>query len=933
MDNKGINILSIDAKDIFIANNYIKENITGYNIRYKNGTINTKKFINTLDYSLELIKLREVYEKVYRRTDFTFEQDKKEYSQRIINVTFNYSNKIFNKVKSDTYVKFGYDINDIEFKDSVCITNGKLIAIQTNIAVKNAITDDILGKFFYLEGGQYKAKPNIEATNPVASLRKNIYKNGFICDGIKYIRYKRSGGSSRIGKCLFIDEKLYSRMHKWELCGLKIKEGQDIDLAALESYISLPLSSIIDTIEINPENILVIKDYDSIFRDDVVVTTLDGTWLKSYPDNIEIKNSIWDGQSLMDISLFGKYSNYGMLLLRNRFFKSCCFNSNIQQWFIDNHITDISQLNGFTLAKNIEDVRLITTPNSIKYLKFGKLEDWLNNIESLFGIVKHDKPTYNFDGRMVQTHYQLLNTLQLTKEEVQKFIQPSLDYARLLKTDPTVLRYFIKYPDDIEFETTSLNSKNDIIYKMIGLNNKFTKTKLFNEFKRDLTKAFIKNLKCGHVLVKGNYSTLISCPIEMLQFSIGKFEGKSVIGKGNIHSLNFDFNKTILGSRSPHVTIGNIWLPINVESEIVDKYVNLTKEIVCINTIEENTLERLSSADMDSDTALLTDEEILICAAIRNYELFKVPTSQVTAKKTSRKYTNEEKADLDIKTSVNKIGEIINLSQELNTLLWDKLNNGLSFIDVAELYYDIAKLDVMSCIEIDKAKKEFVVDTVAEMKRIRKKYNIKDDDGRMIKPNFFGHLARTKGYYNSEKKNYKKHDTSMDYLQTCINSFQLSRKNQSEKIIFCKFTDVVNIDNFDIRYVKQEQIDRVIDLVTDMKKEIFDIWNFKDDLDNKTKGKLSNEVKQNCIDYIDKIKFSYSTMYYLLTTIEDEKYSNISRMIFNTLFGTPNKAFFSLIKMSEQPLDILQEDVSGDIEIYNILFKKIQKSREKVEID
>ena len=30
-------------------------------------------------------------------------------------------------------------------------------------------------------------------------------------------------------------------------------------------------------------------------------------------------------ESLMDSSLFTNYSQYGMLLLRNRFFKSCCF--------------------------------------------------------------------------------------------------------------------------------------------------------------------------------------------------------------------------------------------------------------------------------------------------------------------------------------------------------------------------------------------------------------------------------------------------------------------------------------------------------------------------------------------------------------------------------------------------------------------------------
>ena len=56
---------------------------------------------------------------------------------------------------------------------------------------------------------------------------------------------------------------------------------------------------------------------------------------------------------------------------------------------------------------------------------------------------------------------------------------------------------------------------------------------------------------------------------------------------------------------------------------------------------------------------------------------------------------NAEKADLDIKTSVNKIGEIINLSQELNSILWDRLHNGASIESVMSLYCDIAQLDVM----------------------------------------------------------------------------------------------------------------------------------------------------------------------------------------------------------------------------------------------
>ncbi|WRK54557.1 hypothetical protein SD457_06435 [Coprobacillaceae bacterium CR2/5/TPMF4] len=118
---------------------------------------------------------------------------------------------------------------------------------------------------------------------------------------------------------MFIDEKLYPRMHKWEMCGLKINEGDETDLAALEAYIALTLSSIIDTIKIKPENILVVDDYESVFEDDVIETKLKKRKLVTEPNRVTLSNSIWDGQSLMDKSLFGKYKNKGMLLLRNQF--------------------------------------------------------------------------------------------------------------------------------------------------------------------------------------------------------------------------------------------------------------------------------------------------------------------------------------------------------------------------------------------------------------------------------------------------------------------------------------------------------------------------------------------------------------------------------------------------------------------------------------
>lgn len=929
MENTGINILSIDAKDIYISNNYTNSKETekkGYNIRFSKGAnnmdINTRKFINTFDESLDLYKMRAVYEKVYRNTNFSFEKDGHEYTTRVINVTFKYSNKEYNKVSKNVYVKFGYNINDLEFKDCVCIANNELAAIEVNKDVDKPIQDDLLTKYFYFENGQYCTKPNIKSINTVQNLRNILYDKGFYCDGIKYVRYKRSGGSARVGKCLFIDEKLYKQMIKWAMCGLKIKDSQEIDLAALEAYLSLPLSSIIDTIEISPENFLIIDDYESVFDEKVIETRMENGWLKTEEKNVQIKNSIWDGQSLLDVSLFEKYPGKGMLLLRNLFFKSACFNCNIQKWFEDNNIKDISQLNGFTVAKKISDIKIITTPSSIKYLKFGTAQNWFHNIDTLFGIVKHEKPTHFFDGRMVQTHYQLLNTLQLSESEMRIFLNPSLNYLRLLKNDPSVLRYHIKYPENMEFKFSPLVSKNDIIYRLLGLNEKFSETKLYNDFKTDLTKSYVKNLRCGHVLVNGNYSTLLGNPVEMLMQSIGVFNGKSRIGVGNIHNKRFEYDKQLLGSRSPHVTIGNVWLPINVENQEIDNYFNLSEEIVCINSIGESVLDRLSGCDFDSDSVLLTDNQILIDAAKKNYHLFKVPVNHVPAVKMKRKYTNTEKADLDIKTSDNKIGDIINLSQELNTILWNRMNNGSTYEEIKELYYDICQLDVMSGIEIDKAKKEYTTDTFREMQKIKEKWIGKDSKGKTIKPNFFSHLAKAKGYYNPKKKNYLRHDTSMDYLQKIINQFQSEKTGRINKKNYCKFSEILNTSNYNIKGVYYEQVSRIIDLVEQCNLRIRATY-ADESLTNEEKYILSSNERQRCVEYIGKLRFNNNTMIYLLTLLDSDKYKKISRNIMNILFGHPNISFFKIIKESQEHIPIFTELEDGEFDVFGIRFGKI----------
>lgn len=917
-------ILGVEAKDLYAAKRLYHPVIENDIVQgYVNK--NLKRWKNTLDYSLDLIKLREVAYQHYRnRSSFFYDKDlDKEFTQRVINVDFDLAYKEWNK-HGDIYILDGYGMADIKevgkfgdrtfYKDGICI--GVKVGDITE-SDNEIVWVDVPRYFDYdVENRKIKLAKTIPTLMSRSDIRYDLYEKGFVCNGIKYVRYKRSSGSSRVGKCLFIDEALYPAMHKWELCGLKIKEGDKIDLAAFEAYISLPSSSCIDTLEIRPENILVIDDYESEFEDDVVAVYGEGEDFVAKEERVKIKNSIWDGQSLLDISMYNAhYTDRTMLLLRNRFFKSACFKARIQDWFRDNGITEVSQLKGYTRATCIEDIKLITTPSSIKYVKFGTIDQWLDNLYTTFGIVKYEKPTKYLDGRMVQCHYQLLNTLQLSRDDVQALLQPNFDYLNLIRKDPAVMRYHLKYPYSLADNDDPCLTRDEIVMKVMGMNSKFVETKLYNEFRRKLIESMLKEYRKGHIWINGNYETLIGNGIEMLQAAIGQFNGESVLGVGNVHTKRFEYNMRLLGTRSPHINSGDVLLVNNVDNDLLKKYFVSSKEVVHINSINENILQRLQGADFDSDSILLTDNKILIGAAEKNYQRFKVPTSFIKAKKIQWVYNAESKAKLDINTSVNLIGQIVNLSQYLNSIMWENIYHEIksgvdidtAFKNQSELYDNICILSAASGSEIDKAKKMFDVNTSKLLDVLKDKYGVYTEINgkqRFTKPLFFKNITLGNGYSLNPNQHYRQFETSMDYLQKAINKFRAD-KIEVKNLPFCEIIKPMDIDFNKVSTKKYKMIYRTIDAIKTMREKIQSLYVDYKEKSKEEKAAIANEVnniRQKQVETINNKSFSDLEIYMLLREIDKDKNAGYARTIFDTLFATGNQTLYEMIK--DTSLDI-----------------------------
>ena len=315
-----------------------------------------------------------------------------------------------------------------------------------NVSFKYSLRVDANGKQIV---GNKKSKAKA-TTIDVLDIRKDLYLNGFQINGTHYVRYKRSSGAARTGHCLFIKESLFKKMDKWSNAGLKVNVN-DIDLVSFEAYKSLSLSGLIETYKFNPYNILFVDDEVATLKGEKVARVFvnENKHLDVVEQECDVKNTIWDGEGLLDVSVFNDLKdkskvlgdeNIGMLLLRNRYFKSCVFNTNLKEWFKEKGITRINQLNGITLAKSVDDIKMVVTKSSLKYLKLldGELnkrniKKWCDaisddNKESLFGIVKTDKPSRFFYGDMAETSYSLLNTIYLKPTKVRSLLAPNLDY-------------------------------------------------------------------------------------------------------------------------------------------------------------------------------------------------------------------------------------------------------------------------------------------------------------------------------------------------------------------------------------------------------------------------------------------------------------------------------------------------------------------------
>ncbi len=659
---------------------------------------------------------------------------------------------------------------------------------------------------------QFKKLINSVPEGLNSNLRRFIYNIGFKCANTGndekpnqwYRVYKRSANKAKKGSCFFIDNKLRDEMIRWTWLDLEINQTQ-IDLTSARAYEALVTSSIINKVDIKPKTILLINNKESEnVGGNLKILCNDGTgkdadlvlrtpeeYQTKYGESFENKNKIWDGQALVDESIFKKagyymhddgYDNrHGMMLLRNSFFKACAFNTRIRDFYIENGYTEKDTVKDmFGNEIRALDVKMIVTPDSIKLFKFADTffggdkeaayKYWKDNISPVFGIVKEDKASHLGHGNYHEVSYQFLNTLPIHKQkDIDSLLSKDMEYLELLKNNGAVLMHRMWYID-------ASMRKKFFIYTMFKYFKEFKDTEYFKKYYlKDELEKYTDKLREGRLKLQGDIYYLCSMPYEMLEYTITN-KINPQLKPNEVYISNIEDGKCVTLIRYPHLNSGSVCSLVNRENDNYTKWFNFDNKdstnIVVVSPWNSNIMVKLGGADFDSDTALYIKNEVIEKAAkeLMNIKALSpgkdglpVGVAASDLKKTGiqeRKYTPGDMAYIDnmLMESGRTIGEISNSIQLFNSYLWEEYYKGKSADPnrLKAIYDCILKLSVLNELTIDSAKRMLTINPGTETENIKETvYNgleiLTKNKNRLYCPYFLYEVIRRKHKKKSVK--------------------------------------------------------------------------------------------------------------------------------------------------------------------------------------
>lgn len=546
---------------------------------------------------------------------------------------------------------------------------------------------------------------------------------------IHYKMLYRTPGKAKKGSCMFIRSSLWKKAHNFLWIGLRLPK-KNAPIVEIGAYSSLITSSIEGKITIEPENILILKDVDSFFNTKVLSIELDeNKHCQAIPrDDYEVSNTLFDGQALIDETIFPDWGK-GYVLLRQHFFKAAAFCTKIQKFFQDYFGDDYATATVTDMWGNkhlAKDIKLITTNNAVKWCKFGvTYEYWSEKVHELsdqFGIVKTSHISKL--GSKQRMSYQMVNALNI--DTMDNVLKDSADYIEKLKTDDDVFFDYLR-------RGSNFSNDYEVLLALCDHNPDFINSDYFRERKTTIIKNYIKDMRTGHIIQNADNLTIVGNPYAMLLHSVGKdctTDPTLHHEDGTIQCWTERFapDEYLAFFRSPYNSQNNMLYLHNTYHEYWNKYFCFGTQILVVNMINTDAQDRGNGMDMDSDSGFVTNQKDIVEHARYCYEHYPTIVNNIPMEKNiySRDMKNFAIIDNNLSAAQLDIGESSNVAQIGLSYTYNDFGKGF------EGY--VAILAVLAQCAIDNCKRRFAVELHSEIQRCKEEMNIKE----FGYPNFFG---------------------------------------------------------------------------------------------------------------------------------------------------------------------------------------------------
>ena len=484
--------------------------------------------------------------------------------------------------------------------------------VEARKSLYKKLSKDDIRRIFYVDGV------------PITYSHLNKRTGEIISETINYKMLYRNPSKAKQGSCMFIREELYDKAYDWLTMGIGAKLPEhNAKIVEISAYAPLSTSAIEGTVHIPVEDVLILNDQDSYFRtvadivraEDYQITLRGGKTetrkrCTVHREEIDVKNTLWDGMALIETSVIPEWCN-GMALLRNHFFKACAFRSRIQKFFADycaEHHIDYETYEIEDMFGNkhfVKDIKMITTDNAIKWKKFIDLiggtppaayQYWcsrVNNDNSTWGIVKTDHKSKL--GDVQQMSYQMINTLPCSKDDIEKIAKTSIDYVKLLKTDNDEFEKYLR-------KNANVINHYDMLADLRDWNRDFENSKMWKADKSDIINAYVARLRKGKITVNGDNLTVCGNPYALLLYTVGdNWENDPTLlpedGVIQVYTKRFDNGEYLCGIRNPHNSSNNLGYFKNVKHPLMDKYFEFSNNIMAVNCIHTDIQSRMNGED------------------------------------------------------------------------------------------------------------------------------------------------------------------------------------------------------------------------------------------------------------------------------------------------------------------------------------------------